>query len=296
MKKILVVVLVIFAIVLVVGLVSSTSDLIKTNVGTSADSESSSGSDVPADTEEPEAKTISFSIDGVKYLATEDTTWGEWIAGYYGSQAGFYIYNLNILSSTKNIVQLDGVDVLNTDKIQKGVAYFTATPVSKESISFYIDNESYHATEVMTWDEWLGNEGETSGFHLDDEYIVLGENFYLVLNSNFVHSSDLIQSEGDYIFSEFFKFTLDIDVGETISEYFFTEGSTWKEWIESSFNTDGIFIQSEAYGGDLEVSVIQHPCDDFKAIVDPVDGDPVDGYVHPFDVLIPGHCYSLYTW
>lgn len=66
--------------------------------------------------------------------------------------------------------------------------------------------------------------------------------------------------------------------------YYFEDGMTWEEWVDSSYNTLGLYVGNNIFYGALVF------CDDgTEAIV-----DATETYVNPTWLIAENHAYSLY--
>ena len=153
MKKILLILSAVLISVLIIGLVASSGNLISEFI----DTENSANEPDSPDN----SNVISFSIDGVNYMASEGMTWGEWVNSYYGSSTIYDIYNTNVVAGSNKYVQLYGVTVVNTDKVMANVDYKVATLANFIMGSYIVDGEDrsgqFTFVEGMTWRDYCSS-------------------------------------------------------------------------------------------------------------------------------------------
>ena len=302
MKKFIIISVCILAFLLVIGLFSSTSNLIKdltddTLPATSAvstsdllpDGPGNDTGDVPEDPDDTNnTNAFTFSIDGVKYYADEGSDWIDWCDSDYNTLGLDVQDKADVSSYEHNFVEYyDGTDyyllwssksglfVRCGDDIISGGSY---TFKSESDLStFYIDDQSYFYEKGMDWNDWIYSYYNVDGFRIDDLYVVEAHGACLMLDDQILTYDEYIGS-CEYTFG-YISFMIEDE------SFFALENMTWEEWIDSSFNTAGIFVTDN--GGD---GVVQHPDDDSCALHNG------DRYSKPSDTIIPGHTYELYSW
>ena len=214
----------------------------------------------PNDSDEP-SSVISFSIDSTLYTAEIGATWGDWCEG----RADFVVGSSKITTADgrKHIEKFSGAVVTASDPILSA-SYKLVT--DSTTIIFIIDGTEYTATEGMSWKQWVNSSYNTDGFAVwEGEYItdsVTDEdgNGYLgalCLADDFSEnckSSDTIEKNHEYfIDSMYFEVESEPMPTNTIkfkintAEYTATEGMTWREWCNSSYNTLGYAVYNNEY-------------------------------------------------
>ena len=102
---------------------------------------------------------ISFTIDGIAYEATIDSTWSDWVISDYNT-ADFKINGAAIVSADGS-VQIAGV--IASDLIEENYNYVTsAIGAFGDPITFSVIVDTYTALDGMTWADWVSSEYNSS--------------------------------------------------------------------------------------------------------------------------------------
>ena len=196
----------------------------------------------------PEPSMISFTINGKSYESEENMTWGQWIMSGYNT-SGCYIKNITVMVGDNRPLLLNGVNVVNTDKVKANASYtYQEGPAM---ISFTIDGREYQAEEGMIWDSWC-----SSKYNPDEQYRVYDDQSVYEYEDNLVEDYNHATKFSSYVWSEedvdYIKCGQLIVSGasyitkEKIPEntfsvngtfYEYSVGMTWGEFIESYYHT-----------------------------------------------------------
>ena len=111
--------------------------------------------------------------------------------------------------------------------------YYTAEP-----FAFAIGDQSVSCVYGLTWSEWVESEYNTLGLTIVNNRVQAQDGLNVCTENGLVSSADLVSPLETYFLSDgTFVINLVYDSYEYRAEY----GMTWGEWLESEYNTVGLY-------------------------------------------------------
>ena len=180
------------------------------------------------------SQTISFTINDEGYEATPNMTWRDWVNSTHNSD-GFKIDDFGFIvnSAGKNYIK----DVLRGDTIEEGGEY-TSKPYLQGKFHLSCNNESkyeYCFVYGMTWENWVNQSNYGWSINENKEIISSDDNYKI----NGITPSDTIDGI-TYELSWMNNFKIRSRISDI--EYMFELGMTWRNWVNSTYNSDGFKI------------------------------------------------------
>ncbi|WP_162611041.1 hypothetical protein [Flavonifractor sp. An91] len=188
-----------------------------------------------------ELEYIEFQIDETVYAANRESTWTTWVENETLNKASFSAVDNNIKSASNALVYYGDNIVESSNEIIESAMYRTL--LNQVAINFTVDDKPYSALEGETWSDLL-EILHTGEFIVDQGFVKSTlTNSIIKYNENPVTPSDLLINGATYISKEEVRYYMYID--DTKYEFGQDEygnNMTWSQWVESSYNTDGIKI------------------------------------------------------